>query len=193
MARTGTVHHLRIDLSDVDRGVYEALDLRIAQHPSEPTRRVLAKTLAYALSYGPGIAFAKAGLSNMDEPEISISDAMGIAEWIEIGSPASDRLKRASNAARRVVVYSTSDADGVLERARALPRAARITLHALDAAFVDALAERAASGAGRFELVRSGGHLYATGGGVTIDAPLVTRSADGASAPDAGRSTPGKG
>jgi uncharacterized protein YaeQ len=178
VARTGTVHRLRIDLSDVDRAVYEALDLRVAQHPSEPTRRVLAKTLAYALSYAPGIAFARAGVSDMDEPEIAISDPMGIVEWIEIGSPSGDRLKRATNAARRVTVYSTADADGVLERARALPRAARVTLHALDAAFVDGLAERAAEGGGRFELVRSGGHLYATGGGKTVDAPLVTRSAE---------------
>lgn len=180
MARTGTVHRLKIDLSDVDRAVYEPLDLRVAQHPSEPTRRVLTKTLAYALSFAPGIAFARAGLSDLgDEPEIAIpeGDGMRIAEWIEIGAPASDRLKRASNAARRVVVYSTSDVEGVLERARALPRADRITLHALDPAFVDALAERVALASGRFELVRSGGHLYATGGGVTVDAPLVTRSA----------------
>jgi uncharacterized protein YaeQ len=178
VARTGTVHRLRIDLSDVDRAVYEALDLRVAQHPSEPTRRVLAKTLAYALSFVPGIAFARAGLSDLgDAPEIAVADQTGIAEWIEIGSPAGERLKRASNAAQRVTVYSTSDADGVLARARALPRAERITVHALDAAFVDALAERVASSGGRFEIVRSGGHLYATGGGITIDAPLVTRHA----------------
>jgi uncharacterized protein YaeQ len=180
VARTGTVHRLKVDLSDVDRGVYETLDLRVAQHPSEGTRRVLTKTLAYALSFAPGIAFARAGLSDLgDEPEIAIpdSDAMRIAEWIEIGAPASDRLKRASNAARAVVVYTTTDLEGVLTRARALPRAARITVHLLDPAFVDALAERVALAAGRFELVRSGGHLYATGGGTTIDAPLVTRSA----------------
>ena len=178
MARTGTVHRLRIDLSDVDRAVYEALDLRVAQHPSEPTRRVLAKTLAYALSYAPGIAFVGAGISDMgDEPEIAVTDAMGIVEWIEIGSPAVDRLKRASNAARRVAVYCTADAEGILERARTLPRAEKITVHALDAAFVDAVAERVAEGGGKLELVRSGGHLYATGGGKTADAPLVTRAA----------------
>ena len=58
-----------------------------------------------------------------------------------------------------------------------MPRADRITLHALDAAFVDALAERAAQGSGRFELVRSGGHLYATCDGVTLEAPLVSTEA----------------
>jgi len=38
MALGATVHHFKIDLPDVDRGVYEALDLRVAQHPSETMR-----------------------------------------------------------------------------------------------------------------------------------------------------------
>jgi uncharacterized protein YaeQ len=177
MARTGTVHRLRVDLSDVDRGQYEALDLRVAQHPSEQTRRVLTKTLAYALSFGPGIAFARAGLSDMDEAEIAVHDAMGIAEWIEIGSPAAERLKKATNASRKVTVYTTADAEGVLERARKLPRAARVTVHAFDAAFVDALAEKVAAAGGRFALVRSGGFLYATCDGATLESPLVTSEA----------------
>ena len=31
MALTATLHRLRIELSDVERGVYESLDLRVAQ------------------------------------------------------------------------------------------------------------------------------------------------------------------
>ena len=38
MALTATLYHLQVTLSDVDRGVYEALDLRVAQHPSETMR-----------------------------------------------------------------------------------------------------------------------------------------------------------
>jgi uncharacterized protein YaeQ len=182
VARTGTVHHLRIDLSDVDRGVYQALDLRIAQHPSENPRRVLTKTLAYALLYEDGLEFARAGLSDTDEPEMATRDAMGIVQWVEIGAPASDRLKRATNAARRVVVFCTSEqgaaGEGVIERARALSRSERVTVMTVDAAFVDALSERIAAAAGRFALVRSGGHLYATCDGVTLDAPLTTTTLD---------------
>jgi uncharacterized protein YaeQ len=179
VARTGTVHHLRIDLSDVDRGVYESLDLRVAQHASESPRRVLTKTLAYALLYADGIEFARAGLSDTDEPEMAIRDSMGIAQWIEVGPPASDRLKRATNASRSVVVFCTSEqavqaGQGVVERARALPRGERVTVIHVDASFVDALAERIAAASGRFALVRSGGHLYATCDGVTLDAPLTT-------------------
>ena len=63
MAQTATMHHIEIALSDVDRGVYEALDLRVAQHPSESMRYMLTRTLAYCLSYEEGIAFSKGGLS----------------------------------------------------------------------------------------------------------------------------------
>ena len=183
MARTGTVHHLRIDLSDVDRGVYQALDLRMAQHPSESPRRVLTKTLAYALLYEDGLEFARAGLSDTDEPEMAVRDSMGIALWVEVGAPASDRLKRATNASRRVVVFCTSEqetAQGLIARARALPRGEQVTVMSVDATFVDALSERIAQASGRFALVRSGGHLYATCDGVTLDAPLATTAADAA-------------
>ena len=113
----------------------------------------------------------------MEEAEIAVHDPMGIAEWIEIGSPPEARLKKATNAARKVTVYSTVDADGVLERARKLPRAERVTVHALYAAFVDALAEKVAAAGGRFALVRSGGYLYATCDGATLESPLVSRDA----------------
>jgi YaeQ protein len=38
MALTATMHHFHVMLSDVDRGVYKALDLRVARHPSESGR-----------------------------------------------------------------------------------------------------------------------------------------------------------
>jgi uncharacterized protein YaeQ len=177
VARTGTVHKLRIDLSDVDRNVYELLELRVAQHPSEPVRRVLLKTLAYALSTTDGIAFSKGGLSDTDEPEISVSDPMGVALWIEIGAPAADRLKRATNAARKVDVFCAGDVPGVLERARSLSRAERVTVHAIDPAFLDALADAVAAASGRFALVRSGGQLYATCNGATLESTITATEA----------------
>ena len=67
MAITATMHHIEIALSDVDRGVYESLDLRVAQHPSESMRYMLTRTLAYCLSYEEGIAFSKGGLSDASE------------------------------------------------------------------------------------------------------------------------------
>src|SRR5579859_1018315 len=69
VALTSTVYHLEIDLSDVDRGVYETLDLRLARHPSESKHYLLTRALAYCLFYEEGIAFSK-GLSTTDEPAV---------------------------------------------------------------------------------------------------------------------------
>ena len=73
MALSATVYHLQIELSDVDRGVYESLDLRLARHPSETMRYLLTRVIGYCLCYEPGIAFSK-GLSNTEEPAVWARD-----------------------------------------------------------------------------------------------------------------------
>ena len=83
MALTATVYHVQINLSDVDRGVYTALDLRLARHPSETMRYLLTRTLAYCFSYEEGIAFSKGGLSSTDEPPVSIRDRTGSAAGLD--------------------------------------------------------------------------------------------------------------
>src|SRR3954462_2241155 len=110
MALSATVYHIQIELSDVDRGVYEALDLRVARHPSESLPYLLTRTIAYALLYEEGIAFSKGGLSSTDEPPISVRDLQGnLRVWVEIGTPSADRLHKASKAAPRVVVFTQHD------------------------------------------------------------------------------------
>jgi len=49
VALQATIYRLQIELSDVDRGVYESLDLRLARHPSESMPYLLTRALAYAL------------------------------------------------------------------------------------------------------------------------------------------------
>ena len=74
MALTATLYHWKIALSDVERGVYEALDIRLAQHPSESVRYLVTRAIAYALFYEDGIAFSKGGISSTDEPPIVVRD-----------------------------------------------------------------------------------------------------------------------
>src|SRR5215204_193452 len=110
MALTATIHHYEVSVSDVDRGVYETLDLRIAQHPSESVRYLLTRMLAYCLSYEEGIAFSKGGLSSTDEPPVSVRDATGLlVAWIDVGTPSAERLHRASKAASRVAVFTHAE------------------------------------------------------------------------------------
>src|SRR5215510_2658711 len=109
MALQATVYHLQIELSDVDRGVYESLDLRLARHPSESMRYLLTRTLAYCLSYEEGILFSKEGIASTEEPPIAVRDPTGLLlAWIEIGSPSAERLHKATKAAKRVALFSSA-------------------------------------------------------------------------------------
>ena len=59
MALTATIYTFDIDLSDVDRGCYQTLELRVAQQPSETLEYMLSRVLAYCLEYTEGIAFTQ--------------------------------------------------------------------------------------------------------------------------------------
>ena len=178
MALQATVYHFQIELSDVERGVYEALDLRLGRHPSESMPYLLTRTIAYALLYEEGIAFSKGGLSSSDEPPITIRDLQGnLRAWVEIGTPSAERLHKASKAAPRVVVFTQHDPRLLVKEAstRAIHKVERIEVYALEPAFLDelgALTDRNA----RWTLTRNDGVLYVTVGDKTVSAPLTTHS-----------------
>lgn len=167
MALPATMHHVVLSLSDVDRGVYETLELRIARHPSESMRYMLTRMLGYALAYEDGIAFSKGGLSSPDEAPISIHDPTGILlAWIDIGSPSAERLHRASKSARRVAIYTSAEPAQVVQMQRdaaknSIHRADQIEVWRFDPRFIDAL-EPLVGRRLELELVRTEGRLYAT-------------------------------
>ena len=86
MALTSTVYTFDIDLSDVDRGVYETLNLRVARHPSETEEYLLTRLLAFCLEYTEGIAFGR-GISEPDDPPLAVRDLTGSysAIWLVLG------------------------------------------------------------------------------------------------------------
>lgn len=146
MALTATVYSFDIELSHVDRGVYETLSFRAAQHPSESADHLLTRVLAYCLEYTPGIDFST-GLSTPDVPALLVRDATGaITTWIEIGNPSADRLHKAAKAASRVVVYTHKDPDRLvrdLTGAR-IHRREALEIYGVDRAMLDAWIERLA-------------------------------------------------
>lgn len=107
VALTSTIYTVLVDLSDVDRGVYETLDLKVAMHPSESPEYMVTRILAYCLEYTDGIAFSAGGLSSPDEPPVLVRDLTGkLTAWIDIGIPDPDRLHRAAKLCDRVAVYT---------------------------------------------------------------------------------------
>ena len=174
MALTATVHHMQITLSDVDRGVYESLDLRIARHPSESVRYLLTRTLAYCLAYEEGIAFSKGGISATDEPPISVRDPTGtLLAWIDVGSPSAERLHKATKAARRVALYTHVDAALLRREAETRPihKVEEIQVWRFETPLLDALGDSLGRTT-KLEIVRSDERLYVTSDGRVLESPL---------------------
>ncbi len=169
MALTATMYHVRIELSDVDRGVYEALDLRLARHPSEAARYLFTRTIAYCLLYEEGLSFSR-GLAASEEPALWAKTPDGrIKLWVEVGAPSAERLHKASKAAERLVVFTHHD-PAQLKRAvagHAIHRAEAIEVYAVETALLDALDGATARDA-RWALVRTGGQVYVTVGAQTF-------------------------
>jgi uncharacterized protein YaeQ len=175
MALGATLYHLQIELSDVDRGVYQELDLRLARHPSESMPYLLTRILAYALLYEEGISFSKGGLSSTDEAPLSVRDPQGnLRSWVEIGTPSAERLHKASKASPRLVVFTQHDPRLIVKEAgtREIYRAEQIEVYALDSRFLEklgALTDRNA----RWTLLRNDGVLWVTVGTETLSGKVT--------------------
>lgn len=106
MAEKPTIHKLNLTLSDMDRNVYGDYNLTIALHPSETIERMMVRILAFCYRAAENLSFAR-GLSSVDDPELWLKHDDGrILEWIEVGQPAPDRLKKASSQSVAVKVFS---------------------------------------------------------------------------------------
>ena len=142
MALTSTMYNVSVDLSDVDRGVYEKLDLRLAMHPSESAEYMATRLMAYCLELTDGIEFTS-GLSDGDEPAILVRDLTGrVQAWIEVGMPDADRLHRASKLAGRVAVYTHREIRNVLGQLekRKIHRGEEIPIFTFGRGFIEELA-----------------------------------------------------
>lgn len=174
MALTATLYHVSVELSNVDRGVYTTLEVKLARHPSESVEYMVARLLAYCLEYTEGIAFSEGGVSSGDEPAVLVRDLTGkIVGWIEVGLPDWERLHRAAKIAERVVVYTHRDPRQLVAQleGKRIHRREEMEIWALDRSFVAELGEgldRRTS----ISLSVTEGHLYAGIGGRTLSAVL---------------------
>jgi uncharacterized protein YaeQ len=143
VAETATIYHFTIDLADMDRGVYETIELRVARHPSETTAYMLVRVLAYCLEFQDGLAMTE-GVSSGDEPALVVRDLTGrVTAWIEVGMPDAARLHRGSKHAGRVAVYTHRDTRQLLAQlaGERIHRAADIPIRAFERLDIDAVVE----------------------------------------------------
>ncbi len=174
MAQTATIYTFTINLSDMDRGVYESLDLRVARQPSETMEYMLSRVIGYCLEYREGIVFTQ-GIAAGDEPAVAVRDLTGqLQVWVEVGMPDADRLHRASKQATRVVIYTHRNPEVLKQQlaGKRIHRAEEIPIFALDTRFMSALSaaiERRTS----LDFSITEGQIYIEVGGQSIITTLA--------------------
>lgn len=176
VALTATIHRFDIELSDVGRGVYETLSLRVARHPSESVRYMIARVLAYCLRYEPGIEFGR-GVSTAEDPAVWVKNLRGeTTAWIEVGQPSAERLHKAQKTGARVYVYAHKDPELLLRELEKSPvhRQDELEIWSLPRDVIEAL-EPLVSRQERWSLTASEGELYLTRGELTLSGPVERR------------------
>ncbi len=172
------LYRFSIELSDVDRSLYQNLDFRVSQHPSEVLPYLLTRVLAYALSYEENLEFSLAGLS---DPEVPALQALGlnskISLWIEIGNPSARKLHKASKLADKVVVYTYKSAEVLISdiKNNDVHRAKDILIYAFESNFLLNL-EKSLKKNNHWALVMQQGQIDITIGEQTISTEIQKKS-----------------
>jgi uncharacterized protein YaeQ len=174
MALTATVYNFSIELADMDRQVYETLDLKVAQHPSETDESLIVRVLAYCREYAEGIEFSK-GISSPDEPAVFVRDLTGVLRtWIDIGAPDAARIHKARKAADRVAVYAYKDPKQMLANwaGERIHKSESIEVYSFDATLIAALVRRLERRMA-FSLSITDAHLYLAFADESIDGAIT--------------------
>lgn len=174
MALTATIYHWIIELSDVDRSVYETLDLRVAMHPSETGPHLVTRVIAYARSFEEGITFSPGGVSGSNDPAVMVRDPSGVIQhWIDIGSPSADRIHRANKACDRVSIFTHHGAAQLQKEmtTREIHRLETVQAWSVPRVLVDKLATKLERTM-KWTLLFTGGELYVTIGSETFSGAI---------------------
>ena len=173
MAIKATVYKATLELSDMDRHVYETFPVVLARHPSETDERMMVRLLAYALhAADPGDRAPLEFTQDLWDPELPAllqRDLTGrMAHWIEVGQPDERKILRAAARADQVTVYSYGPESWWQGLAGRLARVRNVQVWRIpdeQVAALAALAERTMV----LQLTVQDGALYLGNGRVSLD------------------------
>jgi uncharacterized protein YaeQ len=161
LALTSTLYRFQIDLSDVDRNLYQTLEFRAAMHPSESLPFFVTRILAYCLNFRDALEFS-AGISSPEEPAIRVMGPTGGVDlWIDIGNPSAKRVHKASKSAKKLSIYTHKDAQLLAKElaGEKVHRLEEIGLYSMDPKFLNALGALLERD-NHWEMTRNEGALY---------------------------------
>jgi len=114
MALKSTIYKVNLSIADIDHGFYEDQALTLARHPSETDERMMIRLLALAINayklqavcHGDGKLAFGAGLSDPDDPDVSLRDFTGRTRvWMEVGQPEDKPIMKACQKSDEVLLY----------------------------------------------------------------------------------------
>jgi uncharacterized protein YaeQ len=114
LALKSTIFKANVSIADIDHAYYADHALTLARHPSETDERMMIRLAALAINAhkvqtecnGDATLAFGAGLSNPEDPDVSIRDYTGQTRlWIEVGQPDDKALAKACSKADEVLVY----------------------------------------------------------------------------------------
>ncbi|ACH39338.1 protein of unknown function YaeQ [Citrifermentans bemidjiense Bem] len=173
MALPSTIYRASVQLSDLDRQIYEQLQTTIAQHPSETAERLLARLLAYALCFREELVFTK-GVGSGDEPDLWSKGPDGRVQlWVEVGLPDPEKLAKSCRHVERAILFAFGSGLNrwLPQHQVKLASIPNLTVVALDFGFLSQLAtdlQRVIS----WSLTVTEGNLYLTVGDQTLESAL---------------------
>ena len=170
MALPVTIYKANIQLSDLDRDIYETLQTTVARHPSETEERLVGRLLAYALLYEEGLCFTK-GISEGDDPDLwSKAPDDRIRSWIEVGLPDPERLLKARRHADQVTLLAFGSKLPSWERQHLdkLINSSNITVITLEQEFINQLVSRLKRTVS-WSITVTEGNLYLQDGSETLE------------------------
>ena len=105
MALKATIFKVDLSISDMDRHYYADHSLTIARHPSESDKRMMLRLIAFVFNAHEQLEFTK-GLSDVDTPDLWLKNYSDeIEQWIELGQPSEQRIKKGCNQAQQMCIY----------------------------------------------------------------------------------------
>ena len=173
MALPSTIFRASVQLSDLDRQIYEQLQTTIAQHPSETAERLVARLIAYALCYEEELSFSK-GVGSGDEPDLWSKGPDGrVRLWVEVGQPDPERLAKSCRHVERGILFAFGPALGrwLAQHQAKLASIPNLTVIGLDFKFLSELVanlKRVIT----WSLTVTEGNLYLTAGDETLETTL---------------------
>lgn len=137
-----TLFKFQIELSDIPRSLYQTLEFRAAQHPSESTPYLLTRVLAFILNFDDDLVFSPTGLHDPDATAINIPDFNGGYKMlIEIGNPSARKLHKATKTAKTVKIYTYKNPQSLIDEIKSekVHRANEIEIYSLTSSFLSEL------------------------------------------------------